>query len=212
LPEWIRWYLDQDAAPIPVPFKSKKPVLDEWQKLRLTHETVAEYFNGAPQNVGMLLGGASRGLTDIDLDCREAVVRAPQFLPPTPCLFGRESTGASHRIYRVTPAMPTTKFEDVDKGADGERAMLVELRGEGAQTIFPPSVHPLGERIVFVGEDFAPAEVDGGELLRATRLLAIACLLGRHWAEEGAPATMRPSGPPGCSCARACPWRTSCWW
>jgi hypothetical protein len=61
--------------------------LKEWQSLRLTHETVGEYFNGNPLNVGGLLGAASRGLTDIDLDCRHAVVLAPHFLPPTPCLF-----------------------------------------------------------------------------------------------------------------------------
>jgi hypothetical protein len=183
--EWARWYLDQDVAPIPVPFKSKIPVLKEWQNHRLTGETVVEHFNGGPVNLGALLGAASRGLTDIDLDCREAVILAPRFLPATPCLFGRASTGAAHRLYRVLLSLPTTKFEDVEKGADGQRRMLVELRRDGAQTIVPPSVHPSGERVMFVSEGFAPADVEGGELLRRARLLAIACLLGRHWPDEG---------------------------
>lgn len=183
--EWAQFYIDHRGAPIPVPFKSKKPVLDEWPDLRVTRETAPAYFNGAPSNVGMLLGAASGGLTDIDLDCPDAVVLAARFLPPTACRFGRTSTGVTHWAYRIAPSMPTTKFTDVEKGADGERAMLVEFRGDGAQTLFPPSVHPLGERIEFVGGDFAPAEVDGADLLRRARLLAIACFLARHWPPLG---------------------------
>jgi len=183
--EWARFYLEQAVAPIPVPFKTKKPVLDEWQTLRLARETVAEYFNGAPQNIGMLLGEASHGLVDIDHDCPEAVALAASFLPSTPCLFGRESRGATHWLYRISPAMATTKFQDVEKGEDDEKSMLVEFRGDGAQTIFPPSVHPSGERVIFLCKEFAPAKVDGTELLRRVRLLAIACLLGRHWPHEG---------------------------
>jgi hypothetical protein len=181
----VQFYLDQALAPIPIPFKSKNPGFDKWQAVRLERATVAEYFNGAPQNIGILLGEPSRGLVDIDLDCPEAVAVAATFLPATPCLFGRESRGATHWLYRVRPAMATTKFQDVEKGEDDEKSMLVELRGEGAQTIFPPSVHPSGERVTFLCTDFAPAEVDGAELLRRVRLLAIACLLGRHWPQEG---------------------------
>ena len=183
--EWARFYLDHDVAPIPIPFKSKVPIFEKWQDMRLTPETVAEQFNGGPSNIGLLLGQASRGLTDIDLDCREAVILAARFLPSTPCLFGRESTGAAHWCYRVAPALPTTKFEDVEKGEAGDRVMLVELRGDGAQTIGPGSVHPIGERVVLLSQDFSPADVDGGDLLRRTRLLAIASLLGRHWPDEG---------------------------
>ena len=196
--------------PIPVPFRSKRPVLTEWQRLRITRETVATYFNGNPLNIGILLGATSRGLTDIDLDCREAVVLAERFLPATPCLFGRESTGASHRLYFADPSMPTSHFEDPEKGADGEKSMLVEYRSEGAQTILPPSVHPSGERVMFVCDGFDPAAVDGGHLLRRTRpLLAIACLLGRHWPDAGA-RHRAALGAAGLLLGRRIPWRTSC--
>ncbi len=181
-----RWYLERRVAPIPVPFKSKKPVLTEWPALRLTRDTVSEHFNGGPLNVGMLLGDPSDGLVDVDEDCPEAVILGPRLLPETPCVFGRESTGAAHRLYRTHPSLPTTSFQDVEKRADDARAMLVEIRGTGAQTIVPPSVHPSGERILFLCEEFAPAEVDGGDLSRRVRLLAIACLLARHWPDEGA--------------------------
>jgi Bifunctional DNA primase/polymerase, N-terminal len=181
--EWARYYLSRGAAPIPVPFKTKAPVLKGWQDLRITPETVIEHFNGGETNLGLLLGAASH-LIDADLDCREAVMLAPEFLPETACRFGRQSTGAAHWIWRTSAGLPTVKFEDVDK-ADGERTVLVELRADGAQTLFPPSVHPSGERITFVCEDFTPADGDGGELLRRVRLLAITCILARHWPAQG---------------------------
>jgi hypothetical protein len=73
-------YIRQGFAVVPIPYRSKGPVLDEWQKLRITAEDAPNYFNGAPQNVGVILGSAS-GLTDIDLDCLEAIAAAPYFLP-----------------------------------------------------------------------------------------------------------------------------------
>jgi hypothetical protein len=125
--EWSGFYIDIGGAPIPVPFQTKIPTLKGWQALRLTHEDVNDYFNGEATNVGLVLGDASHGLVDGDLDCREAVLLADRFLPPTSTIFGRKSPGASHRIWRVTPSsLTTTKFKDVEKGPDGERAMLVE--------------------------------------------------------------------------------------
>jgi Bifunctional DNA primase/polymerase, N-terminal len=184
---WASFYIDQSAAPIPVPYRTKKPTYKEWQNLRLTHASAADCFNGDPTNIGLLTGAASRGLTDGDLDCREAVILGDRFLPPTPLLFGRKSTGPSHRVWRVTPpSLSTTKFEDVEKGPDGERATLLEIRGDGGQTIFPPSVHPSGECVTFLCSAFAPAEVTADELLSRARLLAIACILARHWPDEGA--------------------------
>jgi len=58
--EWAQYYLGHGVAPIPVPFKSKQPVLEEWQHLRLTPETVGQHFNGGEMNLGALLGAVSR--------------------------------------------------------------------------------------------------------------------------------------------------------
>src|ERR1043166_4236638 len=81
--------------PVPVPHKGKGPVIDEWQKLRMVEETVSDYFDGQPMNIGVLLG--SRGLCDIDLDCPEALAAADEFLPETDFEFGRRSKPRSHR-------------------------------------------------------------------------------------------------------------------
>lgn len=183
--ECARFYLAHHTYPIPVPFRSKKPVLKDWPGLRLTLETIPDFFNGGPLNIGAILGASD--LIDLDLDCPEAVELAHGFLPPTSCRFGRQSTGISHWLYRVAPALPTTQFEDVEKGADGTRQMLVEFRGDGGQTLMPGSVHPSGEPIVFVtgAEIFQPTAGDGAALLHQTRLLACACLLARHWPDSG---------------------------
>jgi hypothetical protein len=183
--EWAAFCLRAGIQVIPVPYEDKSPDLKGWPDLRLTADTMPNYFNGAPQNVGLLWGSASGGAIDADLDSPEAVALAARFLPPTPCIFGRASTGPSHRVYRSDPPVPSLEFEDVDKGPDGKRSMLLELRGERLQTIGPGSVHPSGERITFLSDDFTVPTVDAGALVQAARHLAIAVILARHWPAEG---------------------------
>jgi hypothetical protein len=75
-----RDYIERGWAPIPVPFRTKGPLLDEWQTLRINAETAPNFFNGASQNIGVILGAASGGLCDFDLDCAEAIAAAPSCL------------------------------------------------------------------------------------------------------------------------------------
>ena len=81
-------YIARGWAPIPVPWRSKNPGYDGWQHLRVTADTLHQYFNGTRQNVGVLLGDPSGGLVDIDLDCPEVLIAARHFLPDTECVFG----------------------------------------------------------------------------------------------------------------------------
>src|SRR5439155_1031743 len=155
------------------------PVVKEWQSLRLTEETVSKYFNGEPQNLGILLGDASNGLIDIDLDCAQAMALAATFLPPTGLIFGRTSKPASHYEYQVTEGIDTKKF--LEPGG----SMLVELRANGCQTIFPPSTHPSGEHVRHDSAE-EPALVEGEVLRTAVARLAAAALIARHWPNRGA--------------------------
>src|SRR6476619_1603373 len=77
----------------------KKPVIDGWQARVINADNASQYFNGQAQNIGVALGATSRGLTDIDLDCHEAIAIAPYLLPPTRAIFGRASKRASHWLY-----------------------------------------------------------------------------------------------------------------
>src|SRR5206468_6628844 len=132
-------YLARGWMPIPVSHRQKRPTLAGWPQLRVSESTLDQYFNGQPQNVGVLMGEPSGGLTDADLDAREALALADDFLPPTESVFGRKSKPGSHRLYRADPAIETVRFQDIDG------ATLLELRSTGGQTMFPCSTHPNGE-------------------------------------------------------------------
>src|SRR3954471_15934310 len=92
-------YIRRGWSPVPIPCRTKVPVLRDWQALRINEATAPRYFNGAPQNVGVILGGASGNLVDADLDCREAVTLGSTFLPATDSVFGRAGKHLSHRLY-----------------------------------------------------------------------------------------------------------------
>jgi hypothetical protein len=61
-------YIQRGWNPVPVPFKSKVPIGEEWQKRIIDHSNVGKFFNGQPQNVGVAMGQSSGGLVDVDLD------------------------------------------------------------------------------------------------------------------------------------------------
>jgi hypothetical protein len=77
--------------PVPVPYGKKGPVISHWQQLTITAENTFQHFNGHNLNVGGVMGPKSSGLTDVDLDCEEAVILAPFFLPPTKMIYGRKN-------------------------------------------------------------------------------------------------------------------------
>jgi hypothetical protein len=188
--ETARRYLERGWRCVPLPYRGKAPRLHGWQTLRLDGAALAQHFDGAPANVGVLLGEPSGGLVDVDLDCPEAIRLAPAFLPPTRSRFGRPSKRASHWLYVVTTPVDTATFADPDP-ADDATTMLVEFRSTGGQTVFPGSVHETGEAIGW--------DEDGASLRRAVGELAVACLLPRHWPAAGK--RHQPRWPrPGSSC------------
>src|SRR5262245_1433976 len=86
---------------VPVPLGEKGPRIRDWQHMRIdTPELAAQKFT-FPMNIGGILGPASGGRVDVDLDCEEACRLADSFLPITHSVFGRASKLRSHRIYRI---------------------------------------------------------------------------------------------------------------
>ena len=170
-------------ALIPVPHRQKRPVITNWQHLRLTGDELSAAFR-ALSNVGVLLGEPSGWLIDIDLDSAEALLLADHFLPPTSACFGRTGTPEAHRLYRMSEPFSTTKFSDPLAHQGGDRGMLVEVRSTGTQTLVPPSVHPSGEEIVWASNG-EPTEIDAVALQRSVTRLAAASLLARAWPGPG---------------------------
>lgn len=180
-------YVRGGWAVIPVRYRDKSPYATGWPKLRInTPAEIVRCFAGRT-NIGVILGTASGGLVDVDLDCPEALAAADSLLPPTPAVFGRPGKPRSHRLYRVAGAAPTKQFADPVGSSDGKKNMLVEFRGdprggEGVQTVFPGSVHESGEPIEWA-EDGEPALVDYADLLRCVRRVAATVLLARYFPE-----------------------------
>ncbi len=162
-------YIARGWAPIPIPFRTKVPKGNGWERLRISVTDVPKYFTTS-SNIGVLNGEPSGWLVDIDLDHPLARELADDFLPATPAEFGRESSRRSHRIYRVIGKVATTQRR-LPK-VDGKAPMIVELRSTGSQTIFPGSVHPGGELIEW-DSNGEPAIIAADELLAAVNALAV---------------------------------------
>lgn len=176
-------YAQRGWSVIPIPHRSKNPGFRGWQELRLKEPELAQHFNGAPQNIGVLTGEPSGWVIDLDLDHPRAVELAPEFLPATAAVFGRAGKPRSHWLYRVSAPLATKKFRSKSAG------MVLEVRSTGAQTVLPPSTHESGEPIEWEDEQAEVAEIDPDALLDAAKRLADTVLieLGERRAPSHAP-------------------------
>ena len=163
-------------AAVLIPLNDKMPIPKGWQQLTESHP---EALNpNSDKNMGVVLGRASNGLVDIDIDDMDALALADVFLPKTGMEFGRKSKPRSHRIYRCQSAGKTKRLQGRNGG------VIVELRGNGGQTMFPPSVHPSGEHVEFskAGE---PSEANWSDLEANIIELAIATEISQFYREGG---------------------------
>jgi hypothetical protein len=155
---------------IPVPTNRKGPVAEEWQ----TRTFAPDDFSPG-DNIGLRL----TQVTDVDLDCSEALALADIYLPLTGAEFGRASKPKSHRLF-LSPGASFAAFADPLAKDQNVKATLLELRaGAGHQTIIPPSIAD-GERREWCGDTIAPSAYDAAKLRRRCAYLAMACLLSRY--------------------------------
>lgn len=191
-------------TPLPIPRHSKGPTMAGWTKLRWPDPTTdtgegedavraafEEYTAGGSTNLGVLLGEASGDLIDVDLDHPAASRLKSYLLPYTAAVHGRETSRKSHYWYRAKPGtLPATRRLRIpDKSGRGS-GVSVEIRGNGAQTLVPPSIHPAtAETYEWEGEpwggDEGPALVDGTELLAQVTLLGLCSVLLDAWPGPG---------------------------
>jgi putative DNA primase/helicase len=170
-------YIAKGWRPLPVYHNTKtSEISGELNHWHVDATTAPKYFNGKPQNIAVVLGAASGGLVDVDLDDTIALHLADEFLPHTDAVFGRKGNPASHRLYQISDETgPVRQFKDQD-------GTLVEYRGEGGYTVFPGSTHESGEAIEWVMNG-APALIEHGQLMRAVAGLAAITLLAKRWTE-----------------------------
>ena len=182
--EAARDYLRRGYMPVYVPPGVKGPTQTGWQKQRLSEDDLPAHF-GHPGNIGIILGEASAGLVDVDLDCEEAIELADQFLPATQAITGRPSAPRSHHWY-VSDVPATKQFRDPVTGK-----MIVELRSTGGQTLVGPSIHESGEPYdPLKGE---PASVPGPMLAACVQAIYEEVVRRRHGEVQQKLAPMPPT-------------------
>ncbi len=180
------YYIENKLSVLPIPSGEKAPTIKNWNSLEITDANIGQYFTDeTDSNIGIKLGGASSNLADLDLDHPTAVMLAPKILPNT-IKFGRASNPSSHWEYQITSNAPTK----TQQYQDNTGKMLVELRWEGGQTVFPPSIHPSGEMVMFEvhpSENFFDdvCKIDGNFLNDKVKYLAAATLLTNNWPAKG---------------------------
>lgn len=163
------------------------PATAGWTRLSYsTEDEVREKFESWAEdgftNVGVLLGEASGGLVDVDLDHPKTNRLKRALLPPTPMITGRAGRPGSHFWYVAKQGtLPGNRRHKMPDGG-----MAVELRSTGSQTLLPGSTHPSGEEYTWDGtEQGNPAIVDGRVLTVQVALLGLATILLDAWPSEG---------------------------
>jgi hypothetical protein len=164
----VNRYLAEGWSVLPIPKGEKGPRVPNWQNTTFDVSHFSE-----DDNIGVRLGEPSGGLTDVDLDCAEAIACAREILLNTQRIHGRPGKPASHYWY-IAPGAKSEQFKDVDGN------VLVELRSTGGQTVLPPSTHPSGELLAWeIDKECGRVDADG--LRETVALVATAALLARHW-------------------------------
>jgi hypothetical protein len=158
--------------PLVLPERKKAPK-GKWGDLpRMTDEELTRKF-GVTNNLGIALGERSGGLVDLDFDWSEAA-RVAEFVCPDLPSFGRATSPRSHRFARcrLTRNRQYKIPPDAAHLFSADRAVVMELRGDGLQTMAPPSVHPNGETVLWHDDPRGTPEVDAEFLERRAGVTA----------------------------------------
>ena len=148
--------------------KSKRPKPKDWQKRTAADNDPTEFAEG--NNYGVVLGDASSGLVDIDLDCDLARKLAPYFLPPTGWISVGPSAPNLTTFIRVSGDAGRGRKFDVG-------GKFAEYRANGQMTVFPPSIHQSGEAIEFAVCDELGVSTQA-ELLDRLSWMAMCAIVG----------------------------------
>lgn len=114
--------------------------MSDWTRRYLSHlpsDHEIDKWTSAPDGgVCLILGRASQNIVAIDIDVTEAVEPVTKALPYTPF----RKTGAKGVTLFFRGAIELKAFNR--RLPDGRRERLVDVLGEGRQTVLPPSIHP----------------------------------------------------------------------
>ncbi len=152
------------------PAAGKHPRVADWAKAAtLDTDVITKWYTRWPaSNVGVAMGIAS-GIIDIETDTKHQgdkhLIELEMLLgdlPPT--LSFKSGSGGTHRLYSTNGLPDGAKVLTVGQlgcallGMPKGSKTGVDVRGEGGQAVFPPSLHASGRRYAWVnpGARLAP--------------------------------------------------------
>src|SRR5579885_1344400 len=154
----------------------KRPIDDGWQTATPpTAAAVEEWFSRGRFNIGLRTGAVSGGIVDRDSDAEALVpyvnALAPAWLRDCP----RYARGdRPHLLLRPDPLPPYRKYAVAGH-------TLVEVRGDGHQSVLPPSLHPSGAQYRWLVEPHQPPVVPLWEMDTFIENVLFAYALGLGW-------------------------------
>ena len=119
--------------------EQKVPVHNGWQTNTKSFDEVWNAHQANRSNIGLVLGNTS-GVMDIDCDSLEAVALMHHLADGYLGHFKR-SHDSAHHLFLCEGGGKTVRLAHPDGG------VIVELRGDGSQTMVPPSTHPDGQQL-----------------------------------------------------------------
>lgn len=162
----------------PVARGTKRPVREGWQHARSpTKDELESWFGTGQFNPGLRLGPVSDNVHDIDCDDEDLkpflAAMAPEWAKECPTWSRGDRP---HILVRPDVPIPYRKFS-------GPSGTLVEIRGDGHQSLLPPSIHTSGMPYEWVHGPHQPPVVSAHEVVRWAEDSVVAYLLSMAWTE-----------------------------
>lgn len=175
------FYRSLGWEPLVLPAREKAPK-GKWGNIAERDDVDLFLAYGPRSNVGIALGERSAGLIDLDFDWPEASRVANIVLAHLPS-FGRATSPNSHRFAKGV-LRKNIRFQipaNAQDLFDTDKATVLELRGDGLQTMVPPSIHPNEELLRWNDDPRRITDADPAELERYAGCTAfLAAVLNRY--------------------------------
>jgi hypothetical protein len=130
----------------PHPLSGKKPILDEWQKLKNVSPEQVKAWDDKFGNVGIVCGETSHNLVVIDFDGLSAYeMFCKRFPSLVETLTVATGSGDGMHVYIQVDKLPENRAFKNIYGAppdDPGAWVNIEFKSEGGQVVAPPSIHP----------------------------------------------------------------------
>jgi len=158
--------------------RTKAPVDMGWQNAPPpSDEQLIAWFSNGEFSPGLRLGSISGNLYDLECDDEGMIPFVEWFKPawakecPTWARSGRP-----HVLVRSDESLPNLRFSLAGH-------CVLELRGDGEQSVLPPGIHPSGDRYMWIGEPHQPPLASGSEVREWLQNAVVAFALRQGWNE-----------------------------